>query len=658
MVEQERILWDGVARGYIPPDVLNISNKLRLHKKSSKEVDPITYEVVRNNLLNINFEHGQTIQKLSISPITMIVRDFQCAILTEDGDVMCLGPYLLYLGNMLGLTTKWILENRSENPGIEDGDVFLCSDPFVGTAHQQDTGLTSPVFWQGELFCWVSNSVHYSDIGGSVPGSFCLNSRDIREDPPCFPPIKLMERGQLRVDVEQAFLRQSRLANTVMMDLHAALAGLSVARERIIKLLERYGPQTVKGVMKGMMDAGERAVVEKLRLIPDGRWSERIYTEASVPGDRGIYVSQINIIKEGDFLYVDNEGTSPQVGVINNTYAGFAGATLAALNLMLAYDLAGASGGLYRRVKFRPVHGTITCADYPAPISTAGVFNMPMVVATATGAVAKMVACADSPLREKAIGMSDAQAYGGWIFNGINQYGQFFVGMSAGMAVGAIPASTARDGVDTGGLSWVPGMEAANVEENEMSWPVLTLFRRENTACAAGAGQFRSGVGAEEAWILHGTERMDVQVYMNESFVKNQGLLGGNPGGRAFFRVKSNTNIRQLLTLGKIPKSLDQLAGEDIPLVYKGPPVTLETNDVWSTNLPNFSGYGDPLNRDPDLVVKDVSENKMTVLDAQQVYGVILNEDGTVDVEKTSACRMDKKQQRLLMNRMQRRLSK
>ena len=152
------------------PRVLAISPRLRLQTAEESEVDPITYEVIRNSLQNINLENGHTIQKLSISPITMINRDFQCAILTETGDVMFLGPYLMYLGNTLGLMTKWVLENRGDSPGIEDGDVFLCSDPYVGSSHQQDTELTSPVFWEGELFCWVANSVHYSDVGGACAG--------------------------------------------------------------------------------------------------------------------------------------------------------------------------------------------------------------------------------------------------------------------------------------------------------------------------------------------------------------------------------------------------------------------------------------------------------------------------------------------------------
>jgi N-methylhydantoinase B len=646
------VVWDGIARGYAPPEVLSIDPRLRLQTAVEPEVDPITYEVIRNSLQNINLENGHTIQKLSISPITMINRDFQCAILTEVGDVMFLGPYLMYLGNTLGIMTKWVLENRGESPGIEDGDVFLNSDPYVGSSHQQDTELTSPVFWEDELFCWVANSVHYSDVGGPAPGSFCLDSRTIWEDPPCFPPFKLVERGRVRADMEQLWLRQSRVPATIGMDLHAALAGLAVSRQRLLALLERYGAPTVKAVMRRTLDAGERAFLEKLALIPDGRWSERIYTESAFPGDDGIYVSQVNIRKEGDYLYVDNEGTSPQFGAINNTYAGFVGAVLTPLTLMLAYDLGGVCGGLARRVKFDPTPGTITCADYPAPVSAAGVCNMPMVVATATGAVAKMVACADPPLRDKAIGIADVHAYGGWIFNGVNQHGKFFMAMHSGMAPGAVPASTSRDGIDTGGIYWVPGMEASNVEDNELAWPVLTLYRRQNRANAAGAGRYRSGVAAEEAWILHGSSALDTQIYNNESFAKCQGLLGGNPGGRAFFRLKRNSDARARLAAGTIPQELDGLLGDEVPLYWKGAPIQLDAASVWALNLPNFAGYGDPLERDPLLVATDLAEGKLSAAEALEVYGVVdgpgaQSDTGSIDLAATAVERSRRRRERL-----------
>jgi N-methylhydantoinase B len=223
----------------------------------------------------------------------------------------------------------------------------------------------------------------------------------------------------------------------------------------------------------------------------------------------------------------------------------------------------------------------------------------------------------------------------------------FFRAMHSGMAPGAIPASPGRDGIDTGGQDWVPGMEASNVEDNEMSWPVLTLFRRENRADAAGAGLYRSGVGAEEAWILHGTDTLDTQVYNNESFVKCQGLLGGNPGGRAFFRVKRHSDVAARLGAGTIPRTVDEVSGEEIPLYWKGRPVELDKDSVWTLNLPNFAGYGDPLDRDSAAVSRDLSEGQMTVVDAFRVYGVIADDAAVVDTEKTEAERADRRRQRL-----------
>ncbi len=128
-------IWDGVQRGYIPGETLHIPGPLKLHTGTA-DVDPVTFEVIRYSLMNTNLEHGQTIQRLAVSPVTMVTRDFQPSILSESGDLVFLGPYLQYFSNAQALTIKWILENRSENPGIEPGDMFVSNDPYVGTPHQ------------------------------------------------------------------------------------------------------------------------------------------------------------------------------------------------------------------------------------------------------------------------------------------------------------------------------------------------------------------------------------------------------------------------------------------------------------------------------------------------------------------------------------------
>ena len=158
--ELSGVAFDGRRRGYVPPSRLNISAKLKLHKKARKDLDPVTFEVVRHALWNVNEEHGATIQRLSGSPVAMYALDLNPSILTEDAEFVYFGPYMQYMSGVTDTQVKWTLENRSDNPGIRDGDMFLANDPWVGAAHQMDVMLLCPVFWKGELFCWVTNCLH------------------------------------------------------------------------------------------------------------------------------------------------------------------------------------------------------------------------------------------------------------------------------------------------------------------------------------------------------------------------------------------------------------------------------------------------------------------------------------------------------------------
>src|SRR6266581_3634671 len=146
--EMKDAVFDGRKMGYVPPKKLRISPKLKLHRKGAKSIDPITYEVIRHSLWHVNEEHGATIQRLSGSPVAMYALDLNPSILTEDGEFVYFGPYMQYMS------------------GVREGDMFLANDPWVGAAHQQDVMLICPVFWKGELFCWVTNCLHQYDLGG------------------------------------------------------------------------------------------------------------------------------------------------------------------------------------------------------------------------------------------------------------------------------------------------------------------------------------------------------------------------------------------------------------------------------------------------------------------------------------------------------------
>lgn len=626
--------WDGVARSYIPPTKLTIDPSVQLHTDQATDTDPVTAEVIRYALLNANFEHADLIQRLCVSPVTMLTRDYQASVLTEDGDLVCLGPNLQYFSTSHSMTVKWTLEHRSANPGINPGDIFLCNDPYIGAPHQPDTCVYAPLFIDGKLFCWIGNSMHLADVGGSVAGSFCISAVDMFMDPPSFPPIRLVENGSLRDDVEQLFARQSRVPPAVKMDLRAAIAGVTGTIQRLTMLTDRYGAATVKAVMRSMIDGGEKLMRERLESIPNGRWSHRAFTEASLPGDRGIYVYQVNITKQDGRLIVDNVGTDPQAGSINVTYCAFAGAIQAATVSQLVGELAGAYGGAHKVIEIRPEPGLLSCADHPAAVSPSGAFTTEMLLNCTAIAVGKMLSCATDPeIAKRAIGPNLPHFYGA-IGGGLDAQGNMFMLINTNGMMGALGGERERDGTDTGGHYWIPEGIAYNVEDLEDQYPVLYLYRRLLPVGPDGAGRRRGGLGFVEATIPWNSPFVQMHIYANESFPKGQGQLGANPGSLGYFRLKANTDVVEQLANGTVPQSLDDLDGDDQPVMFKGPPLDIPPGFAWEWVSPSAAGWGDPIARDPEDVQKDIDAGLLTPEAALKVYGVGADDAATTEARR------------------------
>ncbi|MEX0583256.1 MAG: hydantoinase B/oxoprolinase family protein, partial [Sneathiella sp.] len=155
--------WDGKIYSYAPRPQLDIDPSLALHSDFDKELDPITYQVLRSRFWNMNLDHSDTVKRVSGSPVIVYTEDFNTSLLTENGDTVLCGPSIQYFTGYGDLVVKWTLENRSRNPGIMPGDIFLQNDPYIGTAHQIDVELYSPVFWEGRLFCWIFSNCHVGD---------------------------------------------------------------------------------------------------------------------------------------------------------------------------------------------------------------------------------------------------------------------------------------------------------------------------------------------------------------------------------------------------------------------------------------------------------------------------------------------------------------
>jgi N-methylhydantoinase B len=635
--------WDGVTHAYLPQRELVVPDGLVLSSEFVEEIDPITYEVVRHALWNTNGEHGRVIQNLAVSPIAVEIRDFQTCILTEDAELLYFGPYLQYMAGQLDMMVKFLIERRGHK--VRDGDMWLCNDPIIGTAHQPDVCVMCPVFVDGELFCWVANVVHQNDIGGTVPGSFCPNAEDVYFDPPSFPPIRIVADGQIDDDLEELYRRCSRTPVNLSLDLRATIAGNHAAKVRIQSLVAKYGKGVVKGVMRRVLDASQRAFETVLDTIPDGVYSERLIQEVSRTGDRGAYPVQLSVRKRGRSLVFDNVGTHAQVGAINVGFAGARGCVLGAINVLLLADQMGCVGGALRNVLFDPTPGTITCPDWGAAVSPAGIYSTETVVSLGTALVAKMMLCSSDPvIRDRAI-VSESAQWPCHFTAGLNQRGDYYVGGQGDNMIGSTGPTWRRDGEFANGHYWIPEGRGPNVELYERDWPILYLFRREQPD-SAGAGRFRGGSGGELAYVPH-KGQSGIGLYCSEGIPKTPGMLGGDPGPTCRTRYIQGSNIRALFAAGQLCVDLDALTGNEAVVHGKGPAFLIGADDVLYWNWLSTGGYGDPITRDPQLVAADVAGGIVSLEKAHRTYAVVFAGDGSVAEEATAVRRRAVRLERL-----------
>ncbi|MFB6172890.1 MAG: hydantoinase B/oxoprolinase family protein [Haloarculaceae archaeon] len=626
-------VWQDFVSGYIPEDPLDVHPSLSLHTRYDSDLDPVTYEVLRHRLYTINEEHGATLENVSGSPVAYFAQDFNPTILTATGEVVFQGPYIQFFSPIAELQAKWVLENRSDNPGIEPGDVFLSNDTWVGSTHQPDVFFLAPVFHEGELFCWVVNTLHQYDIGGKNAGSFCPGAESVFEEPTPIPPIKIVEGGEVREDLRQMYLRHSRLPQMVGLDFNAQLAGVNVARDRVKETIEEYSAETVKGVMHDVLDDAEEKFLQKLEKIPDGTYRGRAYMDGSKTGDTGVYRGEVQIIKEGDTLTFRNENTHENKDAINCTYAGFRTAIMSVLNPFMMQDAMWVSGGPLRHIEIDTTPGTMSHANWPNGTSNGGTVAVPFVIQLVNNAVNRMLAASED-LKESII--SGQNAGGGAVAQaGIDQWGEEFGTMNLDCMSGGIGAAPHRDGVDTGGQYWAPKAPIPNMEHNEQDYPILYLYRSE-VPDTGGPGEQRGGAGMDYCWKPHRTSQIDNVYAASGVLAPLSKGISGYPGGNARFDVMNDSDAEERFERREIPQNIEEFEG-DLDKLHSKAHDLQQPDDVAVIRNGGTPGYGDPIKRDPEKVAADVERGVVTEEAAREIYGVAIEWDGDEAVARQDA---------------------
>lgn len=634
--------WDGINECYLPGRRVAVDPSLQFHTEADAEIDPVTYEVLRSSLWNINAEAGEIIQRVSGSPIAQYAHDLNTVLLTEDGEYLYTGPYNLNLAVVVDLIVKWTMEFRSSDPGIGDGDIYMSNDPFVGASHVTDTIMAAPVFVDGKLFAWAASTFHQYDMGGTAPGGYSPDARNRFEEADPIPPVRIVEGGgEVRRDLLEWYMRKSRTPHLLALDLRSQIAGCNYSKARLHSLIETYGAGTVKAAMRKILDDGERAFARRLDAIPDGTWSARGYVESALPGDRQVYTTVLNVTKSGGRMVFDHKGTSEQTGVLSISYGAWRAGIMSPLVRLLCDDTNYALGGALRRLDFEAVAGSLFCASHPAATGNPGI-GICQSGSLATTALSRLLSTVDDEAQD-VFAVAGTSIYPISALAGTDDSGNYFGTIHMEPMAGGLGAFKDGDGEDTGGTVYDALALAPNVEYSEQYFPILFLYRRELPG-SGGAGRYRGGNSGIFAYVPHRAEVIDHYTATSGSAVPTSlGLWGGHPGATNRDLLKRNTDVHEHLKKGRIPQDLSELTGEVEWVPPKERDVLQYPQDVWELRWAAGGGFGDPLERSPAAVARDVRDELVSETDSRDLYGVVLGADGDPDLGATESLREQKR---------------
>ncbi|MGI5227921.1 hydantoinase B/oxoprolinase family protein [Actinoallomurus sp. CA-142502] len=629
-----------------------ISPRLPLHQlddEQTHQVNALTYEVVRHRLWAITQEMGETLRRMSGSHVVTESNDFNFSICDELGEQVQVGTYNIGLIGSMDLAVTWTLQHRSDNPGIAEGDMFLCNDPWIGGGlHQNDAAVLAPIFHDGKLFGWTTAIAHQVDLGGPRPGSFSPSAHDVFGEAVPTPPVKVVRDGVLQRDIADAWVRRSRLPHLVGLDLRAKIAANKNAGEQILRLIGKYGADTVKAVMRRMMNDAERRLRAKLETLPDGTWTAVGYQEQAHTGDRGLHPIKVAMTKERDRLVFDFRGTAGQTGIINCPYPGLRAGIVFTVLPLLAGDIPWAAGGLMRCFEIITDEDTITNASFPAAVGK-GPFGPAWGAGNLVAEVlAKMLDA--EPARRGDVqsicnGTTDLCVVSGVDVRSGARKG--FVSPVFDVMAGGYGAQVHYDGVDTGGRLIIPSARAPDVEMTEYLYPLVALWRREQTD-SGGPGRQRGGMSGSVCYVQHPDQTGTMSLVVSgtgKAANQNVGLAGGHPGNSQLDLVVRGIDAPRLAGATAIPAGLDELGGAIEVLPCEGES-HLGPDDALYLHWQAGGGYGDPLLRPAGNVRDDVLHARVSAEAARDVYGVVLREDGEVDPAATDETRGRLRQQR------------
>lgn len=563
--------------------------------------DAATFEVFRNAVSSLADEMAITILRTAHSQIVASSMDFSAALCDPEGRVVAQANTCpVHLGSIPD-AMEAVLDNFADS--IRPGDVFILNDPDQGGMHLPDIFAVAPAFTDEQtLIGFAVTVVNHTDVGGWAAGSMAVQSTSIFAEGVQIPPSRLVDSGTLNETFLALILRNVREPALLRGDLSAQLAACHAGGEGLRELARRHGRGGLADLTDELLDYSETLLRAKLAEAPDGIYAFEDFIDDDGLGSPPIPF-RVQVTISGGALHLDFTGSSPQVASALNATTSFTrSASYAAVQGALGSDIP-ANSGFYRPFSFVIPEASILNARRPSARGARGLVAY-RIIDTVLGALAPVFphsvpAAGDGGPDSVAIGITAPDGSSAVLWD---------------ILCGAWGARPDRDGVD--GISPL-GANLANtpVEELERSGHVR-IDGYGFLPDTGGPGRWRGGLATfRDMTVLHAEAA--VQIRSDRRLHLPYGLHGGAQGTPSLNVLNRGTSQEKILPAKVV--------------------TTLTRGDRHRHVTAGGGGHGDPFARDPDRVLQDVLDEKVTAAGATRDYGVVITATGTVDSAATTA---------------------
>jgi N-methylhydantoinase B len=565
---------------------------------SGPRLDPVLLEVLWNRLVSVVEEQARALMRTSFTSVVREAGDLSAGVFDRRGRMVA-QAVTGTPGHINAMATS-IHHFLSEIPAetLQEGDAMITNHPWQTAGHLNDFTVITPIFREGDIVAYFGNCCHALDVGGRGLGA---DARQVYEEGLFVPVTRLFARGEPNEELFRLVRANVRAPFEVEGDLYAQAGSNDLGGARLLDMIDEFDLGDIESLSEEIRTRSERAMREAIEALPNGVYENEAYTDGF---DEPIRLS-VSVRVEGDEMFVDYEGSSPESERGINVV----------LNYTAAYSTFGVKCALSPEVpnndgSFQPIHvtapeGSILNALHPAPVGARHIIGhfLPGVI---HGALAKVIP--DKVLAQGADSLWNTQ------ITGQREGGEPFTYVFfSGGGMGARPTG---DGLSA--TAFPSGIRGVPAEVIESISPVV-MHRRELRPGSEGPGRRRGGFGQEMEIGVRSHTPWVLSAMYDRTRCPAQGIQGGSPGAAGAVHTTDGRELH--------PKRQQRMEAEERVVL----------------SLPGGGGYGDPLEREPDLVARDVEDGLVSVERAREVYNVALTRDRhgnyVVDEEETARLR-------------------